>query len=66
MNKSNKDGKRKTMYKLIFLFKNVFFECHKHNWLSMNIRVFHTLYKLVKKMEISRFYTVTTIFNELQ
>ena len=49
MNKSNKDGIRNTMYKLIFLFKNVFFECHKHNWLSMNIRVFHTLYKLVKK-----------------
>ena len=52
MNKSNKDGKRKTMYKLIFLFKNVFFECHKHNWLSMNIRLFHTLYKLIKKLEI--------------
>ena len=31
MNKSNKDGKRNTMYKLILLFKNIF-QCDKHNY----------------------------------
>ena len=36
MNKSNKDGKRNTMYKLILLFKNVLSEFDKHSWLSMN------------------------------
>ena len=41
MNKSNKDGKRNTMYKLILLFKNVLSECDKsfkcvNNYTPMN------------------------------